>query len=581
MRTRVMTIVVISLLFVLPVTAQAWASTTLNLSPEARAKLSTSLINVIDKFETREIDVTVVCDNKNTPGYLQRALDRTPRMNLVEDLDGLGAFHARVSVKELARLAELPFVERVDENTPIQICMDTAKEHAGVDWFRNEYPSLDGNLDGDLNSYSKDDIVIAVLDTGIDSGHDDLDGGKVIGWKDFVTSKTFAHDYHGHGTHCASIAAGTGEGHSGYRGVAPGAALVGLKVLNSQGGGYQSTVETAFNWIINNKDTYGIDIVSLSIGWDVDGAYNSLAILADRLVTDYDLVVCAAAGNTGNTDDDLVMTPGTAKHVITVGNAIDPYQNEVWTGEFEWGRAEDSCYGPVDNPDRIKPDIYAPGSYIWAAEAGTDDEYEPYSGTSMATPFVAGLCALWLDRKPSLRYPAVPGADQKIKELLMGSATDFPNDPDPGLDNTYGAGFVLAQDQDYFFTTDVSNYAYEAPLALGYSWYDQTKTYTDEPLWNGEIQWVDWYKVNAYAGFFIYIQAWGDPDLVLVISIYNSANPRTRVKLAESYPGNDRILGYTAPTSKAYYIKMIVYWIPGTTEFSGDYYDISITTTAS
>jgi serine protease AprX len=99
------------------------------------------------------------------------------------------------------------------------------------------------------------DIVIAVIDTGIDAAHADLNGGKVIGWRDWVNNRPSAYDDHGHGTHCAGIAAGTGASNPAYKGVAPGAALVGLKVLNSSGSGSLSNVAAAMDWAVTNKDT--------------------------------------------------------------------------------------------------------------------------------------------------------------------------------------------------------------------------------------------------------------------------------------------------------------------------------------
>jgi len=90
-----------------------------------------------------------------------------------------------------------------------------------------------GDRDGNQTSYTKSDIVITILDTGIDPNHMDLDGGKIIAWKDYVNSRTTPYDDNGHGTHCSSIAAGTGDASALYKGVAPGAALIGVKVLNS------------------------------------------------------------------------------------------------------------------------------------------------------------------------------------------------------------------------------------------------------------------------------------------------------------------------------------------------------------
>lgn len=123
-----------------------------------------------------------------------------------------------------------------------------------------------GDLDGDETDYSSDDVVIAVVDTGIDVSHHDLDEGKVIGWFDAVNGVSDPYDDHGHGTHVASIAAGTGDGDPGIQtGFAPGAALVGVKVLRSNGAGSFADIEEGFQWIYDNIDNYSIDVVNMSI----------------------------------------------------------------------------------------------------------------------------------------------------------------------------------------------------------------------------------------------------------------------------------------------------------------------------
>jgi serine protease AprX len=97
-------------------------------------------------------------------------------------------------------------------------------------------------------------MVVAVIDTGIDSGHVDLAGGKVIAWNDWVNNRTTPYDDNGHGTHVSGIVAGTGAGNPAYKGVAPGAALIGLKVLNNAGSGSLSNVAAAVDWAVQHKE---------------------------------------------------------------------------------------------------------------------------------------------------------------------------------------------------------------------------------------------------------------------------------------------------------------------------------------
>src|SRR5690606_17147010 len=143
--------------------------------------------------------------------------------------------------------------------------MQTANHWSGTEKARADF-GITGDRDGNQNSYSKDDVVIAVIDTGIDANHVDLSGGKVSGWRDSVNNRTSPYDDQGHGTHVAGIAAGSGDGNAAYKGVAPGAALVGIKVLDRNGSGTMSNVIAGIDWAISNKDTYGIDIINMSLG---------------------------------------------------------------------------------------------------------------------------------------------------------------------------------------------------------------------------------------------------------------------------------------------------------------------------
>jgi serine protease AprX len=437
--------------------------------------------------------------------------------------------------------------------------MDYAKVYTDVTTLQYHVPSMDGNAD-ESSSYSKDDIVIAILDSGIDINHYDLDGGKVIAWKDFVNNEVPAYDDYGHGTRVASIAAGSGDATYIYRGVAPGAALVGVKMLNYAGGGTKDLAIDALNWVGEKKDDYGIDIACCAFGWGPYGEYDTLAQAADSLVHNDGVVVVVAAGNYGSCSD-TILSPGTARWVITVGNAIDP-------DEGGWSLASDSSRGPCDD-GRIKPDVLAPGTNIMSAKVGTYNQYMEDSGTSMATGFVAGLVAIFLDYDPGL---ANGGWDYNpdIKQLLMGSAVDVPGDTDPEADDDYGSGRVDAYDAYIFLTKDISEWYSDAYLTISYR--DHTWPRNNEPMWDGDDNYhSDWYKVNMYTNWYLYVEAWGDPDLLLKIRIYD----RNLAVVATSSTGNDRTLGCWSTYTGEYYIRI---WGQQKT---GDYYDIHITTTAS
>src|SRR3989338_3755478 len=176
-----------------------------------------------------------------------------------------------LSKREISDLASSPLIKQIEDDAEIYPFLDNSAKWFGAQKAKTDF-GIDGNADGSA-SYSKDDIVAAVLYSGIDPGHIDLDGGKIIGWKDFATGQASPNDQvsgcGGHGTHVFSMIAGTGEGNARYKGVAPGAALVGVKVLKKQGGnctGTVSDINAGIQWVIDNKATLGIEIMNMSLG---------------------------------------------------------------------------------------------------------------------------------------------------------------------------------------------------------------------------------------------------------------------------------------------------------------------------
>ncbi|MEM2094015.1 MAG: S8 family serine peptidase [Candidatus Bathyarchaeia archaeon] len=327
---------------------------------------------------------------------------------------------ACLTQRQIDVLSRIPFVRSIEFDTKtVHIMLDGATY-----WFGADAASLDFSVDGSLDgspTYSAGDIVIAVVDTGIDATHIDLDEGKVIGWVDLVNMRLEPYDDNGHGTHVSSIATGTGEGNPSYRGVAPGAALVGVKVLDSSGTGYISDVNYGIQWVIDNKDVYGIEVMSLSLGisGSSDGT-DSTSTLVNMAVAN-GIVAVVAAGN-GGPRTYTIGSPAAAEQAITVGALADPSEKGFYLASF-------SSRGPTKD-GRIKPDVCAPGVSITAAKANSGNGYVTYSGTSMATPFVSGTVALILCTDPTLD-PA------QVKNILASSALDFGL---AGKDVEYGYG---------------------------------------------------------------------------------------------------------------------------------------------
>lgn len=186
-------------------------------------------------------------------------------LDLIHQFQIVPGIAVRATADQIRALARHGQVRQVEWDAPVAVMLDGANRWFGSEKARLDF-GVDGDRDGNSSRYTATDVVVAVIDTGIDGRHVDLDGGKVLAWRDWVNNRPDPYDDHGHGTHVASIVAGTGEGSPLYKGVAPGAALVGLKVLDGNGTGSLSNVAAAVDWAVEKKDQYGIRVISLSLG---------------------------------------------------------------------------------------------------------------------------------------------------------------------------------------------------------------------------------------------------------------------------------------------------------------------------
>ena len=253
--------------------------------------------------------------------------------------------------------------------------------------------------------YNGKGVKIAVLDTGVDTTHPDLKD-QVIASKNF-TSAADASDHFGHGTHVASIAAGTGaKSHGKYTGVAPGAKILNGKVLDDTGSGDDSGILAGMEWAAAE----GASVVNLSLGGYDTPEIDPLEAEVNKLSEQKGILFAIAAGNEG---PESIGSPGSAADALTVG-AVDGNDK----------LADFSSTGPAADGS-IKPDVTAPGVDITAAAAKgsvIDQEvgenppgYLTISGTSMATPHVAGAAAILKQEHPDWGF-------QELKAALTGSA---------------------------------------------------------------------------------------------------------------------------------------------------------------
>ncbi|MET8447833.1 S8 family peptidase [Streptomyces sp. NPDC005209] len=305
----------------------------------------------------------------------------------------LGTFWKTLNPGEKSDAARAAVTPRISLDGKVKAMLDrsTAQINAPTAWKAG---------------YEGQGVKVAVLDTGIDADHPDL-AGRIAQAEDFSGSGNTG-DHFGHGTHVASIVGGTGAASAGTRrGVAPKADLLIGKVLDDNGYGNESGIIAGMEWATAEH----AKVVNMSLGApELTDGTDPLSQAVDNLTASTGTLFVVAAGNSGP-DPYSVGTPGAADSALTVG-AVDRDDS----------LAPFSSRGPRFGDEAVKPDVTAPGVGIVAARAaGTtlgdpiDANYVALSGTSMATPHVAGAAALLAQQHPDW-------SAQQLKDALISTA---------------------------------------------------------------------------------------------------------------------------------------------------------------
>ncbi len=423
-----------------------------------------------------------------------------------------GLFNATAS--SLAAIASDPRVAYISPDRPVSGALEFAE------------PTIGANTAFDYG-WTGAGVGVAVIDSGIAADHLDL-RYRVVYSQNFVAGESRVDDPYGHGTHVAGILAGNAVASTGpsytktFRGIAPKARIVNLRVLDASGHGVDSAVIQAIDRAIELKATYNIRVLNLSLGRSIGESYaqDPLCQAVER-AWKAGIVVVVAAGNNGR-DNSMgtkgyatITSPGNSPYVITVGAMKD--MNTVIRGDDLI--ASYSSKGPTLLDHVVKPDTGAPGNVIVSALApnasikdvypgnlvplsyyrvnntgNVSTSYFRLSGTSMAAPMVSGAAALLLQKQSDLT------PDQVKARLMKTAAKAFPSstvyaDSSTGqsYESTYDLFTIGAGYLDVWAALSNSDVATGSAVSPTATYNDATQITSVVPapgsVWNNTVVW--------------------------------------------------------------------------------------------
>lgn len=314
-------------------------------------------------------------------------------IKIEEKFPFINAISAKVPVELINKLSMKNYVEYISSQSKVEALMNIARKVLKAE-----------------NIAGGNEVTIAYIDTGI-APHTDfkLVRNRIIKFVDLINGKTNAYDDNGHGTFVAGVGSGNGALSGGkYRGIAPNSNIVSIKALDKHGEANATKILEAMQWVYDNNLEYNIKVVCMSFGSEPLG-FNDPIMKGAEALWRKGIVIVSAAGNSGP-DYQTIKSPGISPRIITVGGMNDNRFDEEYKEEF-FEIAKFSSRGPAFN--KFKPDIVAPSVDI--NSCSNKEGYTKLSGTSVATPMIAGLCALAYEKNKYLK-------PDQIKRALLASS---------------------------------------------------------------------------------------------------------------------------------------------------------------
>ncbi|MDY5041834.1 MAG: S8 family peptidase [Eubacteriales bacterium] len=369
------------------------------------------MINKIDpllyqKIQTQNlnnkpIDCIVYSNNYR---LCKHCLDNVCDIDNKVELPFINAFGVKLKPEEISQVARFSHVSYVTSSLKVQTQIDVSKKIIDIT-TESQYPH---------------DFTCVVIDTGISPTLDlCVPNNRIVEFVDYVNDKNSPYDDNGHGTFVASILAGYGTvSNRKYAGVDSKCRLIGIKALDSNGETGVINILKAMQWVVDNRKKYNIKVVCMSFGSMVLSSNDPL-ITGAEVLWNNGITVVAAAGNSGP-ESQTIKSPGASSKIITVGAINDNRKNGKYN-EDNFVIADFSSRGPI--LDNYKPDLVVPGVDIMGGcnYRLTKQHYKTMSGTSVATPIVAGVCCRLLSQNPKLK-------PNEIKHILLNKTIKIVDD---------------------------------------------------------------------------------------------------------------------------------------------------------
>lgn len=356
----------------------------------------------LDKVDKRLLrEIAVLSSKKKLPCFVfSRDCDKTRRyllrqgIHIINEYLFINCFFCAITQNEIYALTDVKVVDYISSCAKAVSQMYVSKKILGTRASR---------LTGE-------GVGVAFIDTGISCHPDFLIGkNRIKGFKDFIGDRSEFYDDNGHGTFVAGVCAGCGA-MSGFKfsGVAPKAEIVSLKALNADGESGANKIISAMEWVYDNYKKQNIKVVCMSFGSEPLGHNDPIMIGAEALWKE-GVTVVAAAGNSGP-EYQTIKSPGISPKIITVGGVDDNRYDELRFNPNFFEIADFSSRGPAMK--KFKPDLVAPS--VDVISCGLNNFYTSLSGTSVATPMIAGLACLLLEKDENL-------SPDEIKNKLLKS----------------------------------------------------------------------------------------------------------------------------------------------------------------